>query len=227
MTKLSIAMKRGMLWAVTLLLLLAACDNKQHDVAQPASSDRCASERNPHRLGDLLECLKQKYDRNDPRSLDRFDKMCDYLPAAARFIQSNPHDVEKDQILISSMMDLPLTDYMTIWAPAVKQGYLKGFVDEHQLVEVFFSMGERVDMYLAYDAPVVQRFYRSLLSEKRISDVQAEYFFQWHTVGETAQALLDGKATKVVKVRIEHGELGYTPKQPDLTTACRKSVGQE
>lgn len=212
---------KSKVFLITVLVLLAACDSRPQ-ASSSVWADSCKSVRNPGQLDELLECLTKKYDRNDAVGLDRSDKMCDYLPAAVRFIQSNHRDDLKDGLVINSMMSLPLTDYLNTWAPAVMEGYVKGTVAQDKLSRVFFPYGNRVDMYLAYDAPIVQQYYRSLVNEPRVAEVKIGIFPQWDTVGKHAQAILSGEATKVIKTMIDHGELQYTPAPLDLTTTCAR-----
>jgi hypothetical protein len=202
-----------------LLTLLVACDSKLQTDAIATREDPCGrAKKDSDHLDELLECLKP---HSSSMTAILGDEMaaCRYLPAAVRFIRSPHHDVVKDEILVQTMVvSLPLTDYVTTWAPAVKEGYSKGVVGEPQLYETVFPL-MRVDMYIAHDAPPVQHFYGSFLNDERFAKLKFGRL-DLKNVEETAKALLSGEASKKIKGMIERGELGYTPKAPDLATTC-------
>jgi hypothetical protein len=210
------------LCVVVLLSSAVACDTKNEIAQQASSGDVCASERgDPSRLGSLLECMKNNNFQKHRGQLGDPVEVCRYLPEAIRYVRSNHHDEVKDYLLISAIeIPLPLVDYITAWAPAVKEGYLKGFVSDRNLIRVLFPYGSRAELYLAFDAPPVRHFYSSLLNEERIIALKIGGFRQWDTVEKHTRALLNGEAGQVIKQMAETGELGYRPDPADLTTTC-------
>ncbi len=216
-------MKSRLFCAIVLLFWVAACSNKPATAQVATSGDVCASQRgDPVRLQQFLECLERNQYEHFPTVLGEANDLCKYLPAAVQFIQSDHHDSGKDKFLVAGMMgQLPLKDYITTWAPAVKEGYLKGFVGERQLMEVSFpGVATRADVYLAYQAEPVRQFYLSLLKNKRIAGLQVGMFNKWSSAEETAKAIISGEVASALKRDEELGRVVAGLREVDLTTTC-------
>jgi hypothetical protein len=143
------------------------------------------------------------------------------LPAAVTFISSDHHNSNKDSLLVEHMaIMLPLRDYMDTWAPAVEAGYLRGYVSDLYLGQALFPLTIRADMFVAYKSEPVHRFYNSLLQNNQIAGLRALAFPKWKTIGETANAVLDGEALNMLQEGAKAGELPYEIGAADVITSC-------
>jgi len=166
----------------SLLLILVVLN--PHDSFSSTLSEHC---KNPRSLDTVLECRTAFWNDNG-RRYEKFgdygptwfwygkQNSCRYLPEAMEYLQKKHNNHAKDFVVVAVMSQLPLSDYVTTWGPAIIEAYNRGAIREEEAIDALLpDRTARGDLYIAWREKAVNHYFNSILEIKKISKYKSNY----------------------------------------------------